>query len=74
MCERVEPAHLIVLSRTQHLAVLRVHQMRLSARKARYLGVREVIVFGVISPPQHTGARRGVPSSAGSCVPAIGYP
>ena len=35
--------------------------MRLGARKARYLDVREVIVFGVISPPQHTGARRGVP-------------
>ena len=56
----LEPAHLFVI-RAQHLAGLRVHQIRLGARKARYLDVREVIVFGVISPPQHTGARRGVP-------------
>ena len=37
--------------RTQHLPSLRVHQMRLRARKARHLDVSEVIVFGVISGP-----------------------
>ena len=35
----------------QHLAGLRVDQMRLGARKARHLDVSEVIVFGVISGP-----------------------
>ena len=52
---RVELRASIRHSEPQHLAGLRVHQIRLGARKARYLGVREVIVLGVISPPQHTG-------------------
>jgi hypothetical protein len=30
--------------------------------------------LGTPGAATHTGARRGVPSSAGSCVPAIGYP
>jgi hypothetical protein len=42
-------APLFVL-RTQHLPSLRVHQMRLCARKARHLDVGE-FVFGVISGP-----------------------
>ena len=39
------PAPLFVI-RAQDLAGLWVHQMRLSARKARHLDVSEVIVFG----------------------------
>jgi hypothetical protein len=37
--------------KAQDFAGLRVHQMRLSARKARHLNVGEVLVFGVISDP-----------------------
>ena len=48
--ERMVLAHLFVF-RTQDLAGLRVHQMRLSAREAGHLNVSEVIVFGVISGP-----------------------
>jgi hypothetical protein len=36
-CERVDPPHLIVITSAQDLSVLRVHQMRLGARKARHL-------------------------------------
>jgi hypothetical protein len=42
---------LLFVIRTQNLACLRVHQMRLGARKARHLNVSEVIVLGVISGP-----------------------
>jgi hypothetical protein len=45
-----KPARLFVL-RAQNLAGLRVHQMRLSARKAGHLDASEVIVFGVIGGP-----------------------
>ena len=48
--ERLDPAHLFVI-RAQNLPVLRVHQMRLGARKARHLDVSEVIIFGVIRSP-----------------------
>src|SRR5690349_9846730 len=45
-----EPAHLLVI-RAQHLAGLRVHQMRLSASKARHLEVAEGVLIGIISSP-----------------------
>ena len=50
LCERVEP-HALFVIRAQDLAGLRVHQMRLGARKARHLDVSEVIIFGVIRSP-----------------------
>ena len=50
--ERADAAHLIVISSAQHLAGLRVHQMRLGAHKARSLSS---------GSSARTGARRGVP-------------
>ena len=50
MCNAPNPGALFVV-RAQHLAGLRVNQMRLCARKARHLDVTLVIVFGVISCP-----------------------
>jgi hypothetical protein len=49
----VNPLNLraLFIIRAQDLAGLRVHQMRLCARKARDLDVGQVIVFGVVSSP-----------------------
>ena len=43
------------------LPVFRVHQMRLGARKARYLDAREVIVFGHQPATAHRSPPRGPP-------------
>jgi hypothetical protein len=50
-CVNTQNLRALFVTRAQHLASLRVHQMRLSAREARHLNVSEVIVFGVIGDP-----------------------
>jgi hypothetical protein len=44
-------SQLAAATTSTYLAGLRVHLMRLCARKARHLDVGEVIVFGVVSGP-----------------------
>ena len=57
----LNPAHLFVI-RAQHLADLRVHQMRLGARKAGHLC--EVVIIRIISSPSLTLLPRYHPTCA----------
>ena len=54
--------------RTQNLAGLWVHQMRLSARKARHLDVSEVIVFRIIRSPSLDVVARGAAVEEGGMI------